>query len=109
MISANFSGTMYDTKSYLRDSRYRSFYLDIAKLPKLSISNTTGDYVVVPTECENRIDLFSYQQYGSSRYWWMIALANADLIKDPIWDFTAGLTVLVPRDAALLEKLAGVN
>jgi len=63
----------------------------------------------VPTECENRIDLFSYQQYGSSRYWWIIALANADLIKDPIWDFTAGLTVLVPKDTALLEKLAGVN
>ena len=94
MAVANFSGTMYDVKSYLRDSRYRSFYLDVAKLPP---------------ECEHRIDLFSYQQYGSSRYWWLIALANADLIKDPIWDFTAGLTVLVPKDSALLEKLAGVN
>lgn len=107
MAVANFSGTMYDVKSYLRDSRYRSFYLDVAKLPKLS--DSVGDLVIVPTECENRIDLFSYQQYGSSRYWWLIALANADLIKDPIWDFTAGLTVLVPRDTELLEKLAGVN
>ena len=107
MAVTNFSGTMYDAKSYLRDSRYKSFYLDVAKLPVVSTS--IGDYVVVPTECENRIDLFSYQQYGSSRYWWIIALANADLIKDPIWDFTAGLTVLVPKDTALLEKLAGVN
>jgi hypothetical protein len=107
MAVSNYAGTMYTTNSYLRDSRYRSFYLDVAKLP--IIANVTGDSVIVPPECENRIDLFSYQQYGSSRYWWMIALANADLIKDPIWDFTAGLTVLVPRDTALLEKLAGVN
>lgn len=107
MAVPDFSSSLYDTKSYLRDSRYRGFYLDVAKLPV--VSNLTGNYVVVPTECENRIDLFSYQQYGSSRYWWIIALANADLIKDPIWDFTAGLTVLVPKDMALLEKLAGVN
>jgi hypothetical protein len=107
MAVTNFFGTTYDTKSYLRDSRYRGFYLDVAKLPVMNTVN--GNYVVVPTECENRIDLFSYQQYVSSRYWWMIALANADLIKDPIWDFTAGLTVLVPKDTALLEKLAGVN
>lgn len=107
MAVSNLSGTNYDTKSYLRDSRYRSFYLDVAKLPVMTAVG--GDYVIVPPECENRIDLFSYQQYGSSRYWWMIALANADLIKDPIWDFTSGLTVLVPRDTALLEKLAGVN
>ena len=107
MSLTNFSGTMYDTKSYLRDTGYRGFYLDIAKLPKLS--NVTGDMVVVPMECENRIDLFSFQQYGSSRYWWLIALANADIIKDPIWDFTAGLTVIVPRDSVLLEKLSGVN
>lgn len=107
MAVSNFSGIVYDVKSYLRDSRYKDFYLDVAKLPVMSASS--GDYVIVPAECENRIDLFSYQQYGSSRYWWMIALANADLIKDPIWDFTAGMTVLVPRDAVLLEKLAGVN
>jgi hypothetical protein len=107
MAVTNFSGSSYDSNSYLRDTSYKNSYLDVAKLPV--ISNVTGDYVIVPTECENRMDLFSYQQYGSSRYWWMIALANADLIKDPIWDFTAGLTVLVPRDTALLEKLAGVN
>lgn len=107
MSVLNYSGTLYDTKSYLKDASYKNFYLDVAKLPVISAA--TGNYVVVPPECENRIDLFSYQQYGSSRYWWLIALANADLIKDPIWDFTAGLTVLVPKNAALLEKLAGVN
>ena len=98
---------LYTDKSYLKNAEFRKFFLDVAKLPK--IETEVGDYVVVPAECENRIDLFSYQQYGSSRLWWIIALANADMIKDPIWDFKSGMTIFVPKDAALLEKLAGVN
>jgi hypothetical protein len=99
--------SLYTNKSYLRSTGFRKFFLDIAQLPK--INNTQGEYIIVPAECENRMDLFSYQQYGSSRLWWIVALANADTIKDPIWDFKSGMTVFVPRDAALLEKLAGVN
>lgn len=98
---------LYTNKSYLRNTGFRKFFLDVAQLPK--INTIQGNYVVVPPECENRMDLFSYQQYGSSRLWWIVALANADMIKDPIWDFKSGMTVFVPKDAALLEKLAGVN
>ena len=97
----------YTSKSYLYNANYNKFYLDVAKLP--SMKNVKGDYAVVPPECENRIDLFSYQQYGSSRLWWVIALANADLIKDPLWDFKAGVTLLIPRDTVLIEQLAGVR
>lgn len=107
MSEQSFTSGIYSGKSYLRNTGFRKFFLDVAKLPKLNTSD--GDMVVVPPECENRMDLFSYQQYKSSRYWWIIALANADTIKDTIWDFKAGMTVFVPRDAALLEKLAGVN
>lgn len=97
----------YDSKSYLYNTNYNKFYLDVSKLD--SLKNARGAYVVVPPGCEHRIDLFSYSQYNSSRLWWVIALANADLIKDPIWDFKAGMTVIVPRDMALIEQLAGVN
>ena len=97
----------YEQKSYLHNTNYNKFYLDTAKLD--SLQDASGNYVVVPPSCEHRIDLFSYKQYGSSRLWWVIALANADIIKDPIWDFKAGLTVLVPRNVALIEQLAGVK
>lgn len=95
----------YGQKSYLRNTGYRNFYLDVSSLPKVNVGK--GDYVLVPPECENRIDLFSYQQYKSSRMWWVIALANADVIRDPIWDFKSGMTIFVPRDAALLERYSG--
>lgn len=97
----------YSRKSYLFNTNYKNNYLDVANLP--STQDAIGEYVIVPPECENRIDLFSYQQYGSSRLWWIIALTNADQINDPIWDFKAGMTVLVPRDSALIEQLSGIR
>lgn len=97
----------YDRKSYLRDTSFSDFYLDTASLP--SVSNVEGQYVVVPPECNYRIDLFAYQQYGSSRLWWLIALANIDIIKDPIWDFTSGLTVLVPDQSAATAQITSLR
>jgi hypothetical protein len=97
----------YDQRSFLKNTEFKNFYLGVSNLPKVSLAN--GDRVQVPPECENRIDLFSYQQYGSSRLWWIIALANADIIRDPTWDFKAGMVVFVPRDEALLSNVSGAN
>lgn len=101
------SGNVYDNRSFLKDTEFKNFYLDVSRLPKFS--KNRGILVKVPPQCENRIDLFSYQQYGSSRLWWVIALANADIIRDPIWDFKAGMTVFVPREADLIEKMPGAE
>jgi hypothetical protein len=98
---------LYDQRSFLRNTGLRNNYLGSSRLPSLDTSK--GQYIQVPVECDNRMDLFSYQQYGSSRLWWLIAIANADVIKDPIWDFRAGLYVFVPENSDLLEKLAEVN
>lgn len=97
--------TSYSNKSFLKNAEFKNFYLGVNKLPKISL--TKSKMVVVPPECENRIDLFSYQQYGSSRLWWIIALANADTIRDPIWDFQSGMTVYVPVDSVLIENALG--
>jgi len=100
------SKPIYNNRSFLKNTEYKNFYLDTSKLPPVSL--TVGDQVQVPPECENRIDLFSYQQYGSSRLWWVIALANADIIKDPTWDFKSGMIVFVPRDANLTSSTGGI-
>ena len=98
---------LYDQRSFLKNAEFRNFYLGVNKLPNISLQ--VGDLVQVPPECENRIDLFSYQQYGSSRLWWVIALANADIIRDPTWDFKAGMVVFVPRDEAFISSVSGAN
>jgi hypothetical protein len=107
MASTIIPTNIYNDRSFLRQTSIKNFYLDVSNLP--SINYTKGDYVTVPPECEYRIDLFSYQQFGTSRLWWVIALANADIIRDPIWDFKSGMQVFIPKDSALLENLAGVR
>jgi len=100
------SKPIYNNRSFLKNTEFKNFYLDTSQLPSVSLA--VGDRVQVPPECENRIDLFSYQQYGSSRLWWVIALANADIIKDPTWDFKSGMIVFVPRDANLTSSTGGI-
>jgi len=100
------SRPIYNNRSFLKNTEFKNFYLGTSKLPNVSLA--VGDQVEVPPECENRIDLFSYQQYGSSRLWWVIALANADIIKDPTWDFKSGMIVFVPRDANLTSSTGGI-
>jgi len=96
----------YHPKSYLHNTEFNKFYLDVAKLPDLT--DVGGTYITVPPECENRPDLLSYQQYGTSRLWWVIALANADLIKDPLWDLKSGMRLFIPSKSILYERGAGV-
>lgn len=107
MLGIKNNANFYDQRSFLKDAEFKNFHLGVNNLPK--ISKTVGDYVQVPAECENRMDLFSYQQYGSSRLWWIIALANADVIKDPIWDFKSGMMVFVPKNSSLIEQLVGAR
>jgi hypothetical protein len=107
MIGNTSTGNYYDQRSFLKNTEFKNFYLNSSNLPK--VSKSVGNWILVPPECEHRIDLFSYQQYGSSRLWWIIAIANADIIKDPTWDFKSGMAVFVPRDSSIISNSPGNN
>jgi len=52
---------------------------------------------------QHRPDLVSYQFYSTSQLWWVFALRNPNSIKDPIWDFVAGLAIYVPSRDSLIK------
>jgi hypothetical protein len=39
----------------------------------------------------------AYELYGNSNAWWALIHYNRDVIKDPIFDFKAGLEIVVPK------------
>lgn len=43
-----------------------------------------------------RPDRLAFDLYGSSDYWWVFLVRNMNIIRDPIWDFQAGVTIFVP-------------
>jgi len=59
-----------------------------------SLLNSDDVYHVVKSNEENRLDLISYRYYGTSKYWWVIALVNE--LYDPFFDVKAGKMIRVP-------------
>jgi hypothetical protein len=50
----------------------------------------------------NKPHLLAYDLYQDSRLWWVFAVRNKDIIKDPIYDFVAGLEIKVtPKDVLM--------
>lgn len=52
----------------------------------------------------NRPDAISYNVYGNSKYWWIIAMAND--IKDPFFEFHKGRKLKIP-DLQLFKREIG--
>lgn len=87
---------------YRSDSMYRntsvvnSKYLDVMN----PVVDNPGDYnttsITISPQHNQRPDLLAHQLYGNSKLWWVFAEFNPDELNDPIVDFVAGKTIVVP-------------
>lgn len=96
----------YRPDSFLQNTEVRAGrFLGVNQLPK--IPRTVNDEVyVIGHGYDQRPDLLAHELYGNSRLWWVFALRNPDVIKDPIRDFRTGTSiVLSPR--SVVDSVAG--
>ena len=56
---------------------------------------------------KNRPDLLAYDLYGNPKLWWVFVQRNMSVLKDPIYDFTPGTTIYIPKKSNL-EKFLGI-
>jgi len=54
-----------------------------------------------------RPDLLAYDLYADSRLWWVFSQRNPNVLKDPLFDFTTGTGIYLPK-ADLLKRLLGL-
>ncbi len=73
------------TSWYLEHMEQISFYPD-----------GSDTFITVDPQYEHRPDRLASDLYGSSELWWVFAMRNPDLIKDPIYDLVPGMTIWVP-------------
>lgn len=73
------------------------FYLDLASFPTVDtlLRNKQPQYITVDPKYQYRPDLLSYDLYGNSNYWWIIALLNKNQLKDPLRDLKSGMVLRV--------------
>lgn len=92
----------YSNKSNYSQTVLNSKYLEIYNPPltrdTLSVETNT---MVVKSKYDRRPDLLAYDLWGNASAWWVIAHYNREILKDPIMDFKAGITITIPKNLKL--------
>lgn len=98
------STTKYNDTSPYVNTPQTSWSLDLWQgitIPKYDNDMT----LVVPRTWQHKPHLLAYDLYGDSRLWWVFAVRNPDVIKDPIYDLVEGITIQVTQKETLLGLL----
>ena len=91
------------TVSYSNTSNYSSTGLNRRNLELYNPKITTDTLVeetltlVIQSKFNRRPDLLAFELYGSARLWWVFTHYNREVLKDPIFDFKAGIKIVVPK------------
>lgn len=83
----------------------KSGYLDILNVRSIPAAGDDVNFTIT-SQYHHRPDLLAYDLYGNKDFWWVFAQRNINTIKDPVYDFTAGTTIKLPRKSNL-ERLLG--
>lgn len=75
-------------------------YLDILSKPSLSPSFDDTEYIIEP-KYHHRPDKLADDLYGNGDYLFVFQLRNMNIIKDYIFDFTAGTKIIIPSRSSV--------
>lgn len=95
--------TYSKTSPYFETGQFGSF-LDVLNYRSIPQQFDDIEYVI-DTVYEYRPDLLAYDLYGSSSLWWVFAVRNPNILKDPLFDFAAGQIIRIPKKETLVSAL----
>lgn len=98
--------TPYNNTSPYYKTLQTSWFLDLWTPIDIPAMDTDAP-LIISQLYNNKPDLLSYDLYQTTRLWWVFAVRNPDLIKDPIYDFVTGLQIIVPAPNTL-KSLLGI-
>ncbi len=87
---------MYGKTSPYYDTNLNGSYLDLLKLRDIP-AQSDDILFTVTQQYANRPDLLAYDLYNDVNLWWVFAVRNKDLIKDPVFDMIAGQKIYLPK------------
>jgi hypothetical protein len=78
--------------------------LEILRIRTVSAESDDFLYTIQP-QYNLRPDLLAFDLYGDPALWWVFIQRNLDILQDPIFDFTAGTQIYIPKNSSLTEIL----
>lgn len=95
---------MYNKSSPYFNTKIVNGYLDVMEFRDIPIEKDDHLFEITKTY-ENRPDLLAYDLYKDSNLWWVFSVRNKRILKDPIYDFTAGTLIYLPKLSTLRSVL----
>ena len=94
----------YNRNSPYADTPTYGFFLDVTKFR--DIPHDPSDVVYrLDAIYKHRPDLLAFDLYGDTGFWWVFAMRNPNVLKDPLFDFRAGVQIFIPKKATLQQDL----
>ena len=79
-------------------------YLETLKLR--DIPNQLDDILFTVTQqYTHRPDLLAYDLYNDVNLWWVFAVRNKNVIRDPVYDLVAGQKIYLPKLSTITSAL----
>lgn len=76
-------------------NRFRRRYYRKAKYP--TIGHSTSDIYIV-TDIGDRLDTLAHHFYNDSQLWWVISIANPDIIRRDSYFLKPGIQIRIPQN-----------
>ena len=92
------------TSPYYNTAIEGNDFLDVMVNRPITV-DPTDVYWEITTTYNLRPDLLAYDLYNDSRLWWVFAQRNPDVIEDPIYDFSPGKVIQLPKLSNLKNDL----
>jgi hypothetical protein len=92
------------TSPYYLSSTVNGQFLDVMIDRPIPV-DPTDNYWTITQTYHMRPDLLAFDLYNDSRLWWVFASRNPNRLKDPLFDFVAGVGIYIPQEPNLKAAL----
>ena len=96
--------TYSQSSPYYSTDVYKKTFLDV--MVNRGIPPDTNDvYWQITVTYNYRPDLLAFDLYGDANLWWVFALRNPNVIKDPVFDMKPGAKIFLPKKETITAAI----
>jgi hypothetical protein len=96
--------TRYSNNSPWYNTQLKQNYLDTLTIRPVSAE--VDDFLyTIEAQYTYRPDLLAFDLYGDAGLWWVFIQRNLDVLQDPVFDFTPGKNIYIPKNSSLRTVL----
>jgi len=71
-------------------------YLDVLSFRSIPSQKDDLEFEIT-SKYENRPDLLAFDIYNDEKLWWVFAVRNKNVLRDPVYDMKPGTLIFLPK------------